>query len=240
MADRDEQQLVRELRLLGRSTASAASTDADRMATAVVASLPGPAEPWLTPRRLALVVAALLVALLAMPPVRAAVADWLGFGGVRVELGVAEDGEAQPPPAVEGRSEVAEAASRVDFQVLLPEELGRPVGLEVSADGRLLSMTWSVDGSVVRLDQFDGTLDFAIAKQSPAVQYAAVGQVDALWFEEPHEVVLLDRDGTRRTETARLAGHTLIWPNGRTTLRLEGELDLAEAVAVAESARPVG
>ncbi len=239
MADRDEQ-LVRELRLLGRSTASAASTDAERMAAAVVASLPEPAEPWLTPRRLALVVAALLVALVAMPPVRAAVADWLGFGGVRVELGVAEDGNAQPPPAVEGRSDVAEAASRVDFQVLLPEELGRPVGVEVSADGRVVSMTWTVDGSVVRLDQFDGTLDFAMAKQSPGVQYAAVGEVDALWFLEPHEVVVLDADGTRREESARLAGHTLIWPHGSTTLRLEGDLELSEAVTVAGSARPVG
>jgi hypothetical protein len=52
-------------------------------------------------------------------------------------------------------------------------------------------------------------------------------------------VVLLDPDGSRRTETARLAGHTLIWPRGDTTLRLEGDLTLEEAVRIAESAMPV-
>ena len=62
---------------------------------------------------------------------------------------------------------------------------------------------------------------------------------DALWFEEPHEVVLLDPDGTRRTESARLAGHTLIWLEGDTTLRIEGELSLQRAVEIAESAEPV-
>jgi hypothetical protein len=135
---------------------------------------------------------------------------------------------------------VAQAADSVSFPVLAPRALGRPDAVEVAADRRLVSMTWSLDGSVVRLDQFDGTLDFTVAKQSPTVQYAAVGEADALWFEEPHEVALLDPDGTRRSASARLAGHTLIWPSGATTLRLEGELGLAEAVAIAESARPVG
>ena len=60
-----------------------------------------------------------------------------------------------------------------------------------------------------------------------------------MWFEEPHEVVLLEPDGTRRTESARLAGHTLIWQDGDTTLRVEGELDLDRAVEIAESAAPV-
>ena len=36
-------------------------------------------------------------------------------------------------------------------------------------------------------------------------------------------------DGTRRTESARLAGHTLIWQDGGTTLRLEGDLSLERA-----------
>lgn len=238
MADSDEQLLV-ELRMLGRS-AGPATADPDRMAAAVVAALPTHREPRLTRRRLALVAVALLVALLATPPVRAAVADWLGFGGVRVELGDPGGGTAPPPPAAAEGSDVDEAAGQVSFAVLAPRRLGPPAGVEVAPDGRMVSMTWTVDGSVVRLDQFDGTLDFRMAKQAPGVQYAAVGPVDALWFEEPHEVVVLDADGTSRKETARLAGHTLIWPRGSTTLRLEGELELSEAVAVAESARPVG
>src|SRR5687768_12854392 len=196
MADRDEQLLV-ELRMLGRS-AGPATADPDRMAAAVVASLATHREPRFTRRRLALVAVALLVALLATPPVRAAVADWLGFGGVRVELGDPGGSTAPPPPAADEASDVEEAAGEVTFTVLAPRRLGPPAGVEVAADGRVLSMTWTVEGSVVRLDQFDGTLDFAMAKQSPGVLYVAVGGVDALWFEEPHEVVVLDADGTRR------------------------------------------
>ena len=245
MGEQDELGLVTELRMLGRATASP-PVDAERLATAVVAALSAQPvsaarrEPWLTRRRLAVLVAALLAALIATPPVRAAVADWFGFNGVVVERSGTGVGDAPPPPPVPEGPRVEEAAELVDFPVLAPRRLGPPTGVEVARDGRMISMTWTVGGSVVRLDQFDGTLDFAMAKQSPEVRYAAVGPVDALWFEQPHEVVLLDPDGGRRAETARLAGHTLIWPRGDTTLRLEGELTLAEAVAIAESARPVG
>ena len=90
----------------------------------------------------------------------------------------------------------------------------------------------------MRLDQFDGRLDFAYAKTAPGVQYAAVAGIDALWFEEPHEVVILDEEGRRGTESARLAGHTLIWPVGDVTLRLEGDLSLERAVEIGASAAP--
>ena len=131
---------------------------------------------------------------------------------------------------------LAEAAAAVDFTVSVPEELGVPDGVEVSPDRRMVSMSWSTDeDGVVRLDQFDARLDFSVLKLAPDVFYAAVGGTDALWFEEPHEVVLLEPDGSRRTESARLAGHTLIWLDGVTTLRLEGDLSLERAVEIAES-----
>jgi len=100
----------------------------------------------------------------------------------------------------------------------------------------MVSMSWtSGPDGVVRLDQFGATLDFSVLKRTPSVHYTAVGGSDALWFEEPHEVVLLNPDGTQRTESARLAGHTLIWLDGDTTLRLEGDLTLQRAVEIAES-----
>jgi hypothetical protein len=163
------------------------------------------------------------------------VADWLGFG-VLFERG-SVDGSAPPPPEVRSVGSPAAAAARVDFPVLLPAELGEPSGVEVSADRRLVSMGWTTDeDGVLRLDQFDGRLDFMIAKTAPEVRYAAVGGTDALWFEDPHEVTLIEADGTRRTESARLAGHTLIWQDGYTTLRLEGDVTLERAVEIAESA----
>lgn len=191
-------------------------------------------------RRIALVVGAVLLVVLVTPPVRAAVADWFGFGGVLVERGPPVRGDASPPPeAAQGRS-VAEAAASVDFTLSFPEELGEPDGVEVSPDGRLVSMSWSTDEyGVVRLDQFDAMLDFTVLKRTPGVFYAAVSGGDGLWFEEPHEVVLLEPDGSRRTESARLAGHTLIWLDDDTTLRLEGDLSLDRAVEIAESSVPV-
>ena len=102
-------------------------------------------------------------------------------------------------------------------------------------------MSWTTDEEgVLRLDQFDARLDFSVLKTAPDVFYAAVNGTDALWFEEPHEVALLEPDGTKVTHSARLAGHTLIWQEGGVTLRLEGDIELSRAVDIAESAVPVG
>ena len=46
----------------------------------------------------------------------------------------------------------------------------------------MVSMGWTTDDGPVRLDQFDGRLDFTIAKTSPGVEYANVGGSDASSF----------------------------------------------------------
>ena len=264
MAEGMYDDLVADLTALGRvidqSAASGLSTQGTtELATAVmdrVATLPVPAPATASKRRswtrrlsgslesrrrrIAVAVVAVLLAMLATPPVRATVVDWFGFAGVLVERGSPATDPAPPPPEVAAEQALSEAAELVDFTPLVPESLGPPDGVEVSADRRVLSMSWSTaDEGVLRVDQFAADLDFTIAKRAPGVQYARVGGSDALWFEEPHEVVLLEADGSRRTESARLAGHTLIWQDGGTTLRLEGDLDLARAVEIANSATPI-
>ena len=187
----------------------------------------GRGQPRAATPLVALAVGAVLLALLATPPVRAAVADWFGFGGVRVERGDSPAPTADPtPPTVSTRRFPAEAAAMVGFTVSVPEALGAPDGVEVSADRRIVSMSWTTDEEgVLRLDQFDAMLDFSVLKTAPDVFYAAVNDTDALWFEEPHEVALLEPDGTKVTHSARLAGHTLIWQEGGVTLRLEGDVE---------------
>ena len=86
-------------------------------------------------RRVALVVGAVLLALLATPPVRAAVADWFGFGGLLVETGRPGPSSAPPPPAVAEDRSVREAAAAVDFLVSVPEELGAPDGVRSRPTG---------------------------------------------------------------------------------------------------------
>jgi hypothetical protein len=248
----DHDTLVRDLALLGRATAvPSPSAGLEAAVQRRVATLPTPASTglalWLRHvrdlgsrwrGRVAVAVVAMLVALLATPPVRAAVADWFGFAGVIVQHGPVDAEDAPPPPAVEGEMTVEEAAGLVDFTPQVPAELGEPDAVDVSDDRVIVSMSWSTASGVVRLDQFDGRLDFGIAKTSPEVQYAQVGDTDALWFERPHEVVILDDQDQPRTETARLAGHTLIWPAGNVTLRLEGDLSLERAVEIGASAAP--
>ena len=215
MADRRYNDLVTDLTALGRGIdPPAASTD---LATAVmnrVATLPAPAagsgtRSWTrrlsgsfgSPRRrIAVAVVAVLLALLATPPVRAAVADWFGFAGVLVERG-SPSTDPSPPPEVAPDQALSEAAQLVDFTPSVPQSLGPPDGVELSADRRVLSMSWSTsDEGVLRLDQFDARLDFTIAKRTPGVQFVAVDGSDALWFEEPTAAVVpspLGSPGTR-------------------------------------------
>jgi hypothetical protein len=192
-------------------------------------------------RQAAVVLTAVLLALLAAPPVRAAVADWFGFAGVIVRHDPTPSGSrASPPPSVAATTTLGEATTLVTFRPVMPAALGPPHGVEVSADRRVLSMSWTGghDGAV-RVDQFAARLDYAFAKSSPTVHFTEVAGASALWFEDPHEVVLLNADGTRRIETARLAGHTLIWEHGSTTVRLEADVSLGRAIEIAESVVPV-
>lgn len=192
-------------------------------------------------RRVVAVVTVILLALLAAPPVRAAVADWFSFAGVSVRIDPsATPSIASSPPAAGSTMSLAEARKLVAFEPLIPRELGLPQGVEVSADRRVLSMSWTVGGAgTVRLDQFDGRLDYAFAKTAAAVEYTSVAGSFAIWFDRPHEVVVLNADGTRHTETARLAGNTLIWEYDGSALRLEGNITRSRAIEIASSVSTV-
>jgi len=183
--------LVAELTALGRSvpepspgpglTASVMARLAD-VPPPVAEALP--ARVWRTTvdavahhrRRVAAVVTAVLLTMVAVPPVRATVADWFGFAGVRIELGEdAAPSTAPPPPAVGGTISLDRARALVGFDPVVPAELGAPDGVEVSADRRLLSMSWTggPDGPV-RLDQFDARLDYNFTKAASGVDFVSV------------------------------------------------------------------
>jgi hypothetical protein len=179
---------------------------------------------------------AILVALLATPPVRAAIADWFGFGSVVVRTGDGEpSGPSVAPPTISPGLSPAQAAARVDFEVFQLPALGEPAGAEVSADDRVLSLDWA---NGPRLDQ-SSSLSYTFAKSARSVELLSVHGREALWFADSHEVVMLDESGAGIPQTDRPAGRTLIWKVGGTTLRLEGDLTLARALELAESAEPL-
>lgn len=164
--------LREELRALGRSLDAPGGAGPESMAERVLAQIlaeqapvPVPvAEPpgvrerlrsvrsWAQARWRSLTAAlcGLLTVLALTPPVRAAVADWLDFGGVEVRY----DPSAVPTPGAEvpgcGQPvSLAQAERRAGFAPLVPEGLGTPDAVTVSSQphGRfLISLCWSEQG----------------------------------------------------------------------------------------------
>ena len=175
-------------------------------------------------RRLILAgIATLIVVVAGVAPARAAVVDAVGgllrLAGVEVRREPAPGGlpdRPDPLPST-GTAGVDEARRVAPFPVRLPAALGEPGRVELGDPGpagapRVVSLLYR--GGAVRLDQFDGTVTPLFFKTAPDARWADVGPGDGIWVPEPHPVTYVGRDGVEHTETARLAGPTLIWTDG--------------------------
>jgi hypothetical protein len=189
-------------------------------------------------------VAAIVGTVAVVPPARAAVVDGVGdllrVAGIEVRREAAPGGlPARPSPLPSVRPSTLDEARRVArFPVRVPAALGVPdrVLLADPDDAgapRVVTLTYR--GGTVRFDQFDGAVSPAFFKSAPAAQWVDIGAGPGIWLPGPHPVTYVDRKGIERTETARLAGPTLIWVAGTVTYRLEGLSTLKEARAVALS-----
>ena len=195
-------------------------------------------------------VGALLV-VLAVSPAGAAIRAWLGFGAVVVEqqqpIDNASPTPASAPSAVSGSGAepggsempLKQARSVVTFPVVVPEALGEPDRVTVTPDRRMVTMEWSsATGGLIRLDQIGGSLSpYYVKKYYDDVTFTMVDGDEALWFARSHPIVVLNPDGTERTQSAREAGPTLLWQRPGVTLRLEGIDDQQAAESIAESVR---
>jgi hypothetical protein len=243
-----------QLRALGRSITIEPPADdlAERVLDRVLAERPGPLiRAWhrlVTSRRrlVAVIIAAVIVALGLTPPVRATVLEWLRIGGVVIKTAPppapGTSLTPQPPPTSGPTTTVAEAQRLVDFPLGIPEELGTPASVRVSEDRRVVSMDWGSGVGRIHLDQFGGELSWVFVKKYwEDVTPTAVGGRDAVWLAASHPIVYVDRDGAERTESARIAGPSLVWQRtasgSEVTLRLEGDVTLVRALAIAESVR---
>jgi hypothetical protein len=198
-------------------------------------------------RRLALsvaVVLAALLAVLAVPPARTAVLDWLGIGGARV-VRVDELPALAPTPGLEILGEqvtLEEARARAGFP------LADPPGDEPRPDQILLSPGMRVtyvwrERERVRLlvTQFPGSAtDPGLVKKlvSPSTQVELL-DVDghrALWLEGgPHAVLFVTPDGEVRDDLGWLAGNTLLVDVESVTIRIEAAVDRDDVIEIAQS-----
>lgn len=209
----------------------------------------------------------LLSSILLIPPVRAAVIEFFQVGVVRIFPPTATPtaqtlpGTATPaisgtPTAplpsllpllesITGQISLEEAQQTVGYPLLLPTypaELGLPDRVYVQeAEGYMTIFVWMDSGQsdrVLMSLHFIPETSWAIKKMGPRyIQETTVNGQYAVWAEGTYPVLI--RDG-RQVEHMRLVdGHVLIWDQDGLTYRLESDLDMEEAIQVAESLAPI-
>jgi hypothetical protein len=213
--------------------------------------------------RAALLATALLLLLAggvvaAVPAARHAVLDLVGLrgatvervpelpAGARIRLGAVLGW----PTSLEG------ALPGLSFGPLLPEDLGEPNGVfGPAADappGGEISFTYPPRPGLPRsrytgvgllINEIDGSFApgffYKMAPRGVPIERLRVDGDEAVWVEGLHEFFY--KDGATHTfyrGRARLAGNTLLVQVGSVMVRIEGELDLPRAMAMARSLRP--
>ncbi len=198
-------------------------------------------------RALVLALAALAVALaatLAVPGARSAFLELFHLKGATVQV------VEKLPPVVPSTSldrlgekvSLAEARRRAGFDLVEPESLGEPDAVR-AGNGGMVSFVYG-EGLDVRVifSQAPGRTEPVFLKKlaggGTIVRHVTVSGEPGLFISgEPHFFMWVGEDGSLRDEPVYLARDVLLWQRGRLLLRLEGELTLERALAVARSVR---
>lgn len=199
-----------------------------------------------TSRRMVAVLAAaaIVLAVVAIPSSRSAIANLFRSGGV--ELRTAKDFHHRRSASTTtttttptGGGSVEAAQRAVQFPLRLPEL--------VPARTPTVTVDRSVPGGLVALDYGEFRVVEVAAGSGPPViakglepktriQAITVGDAPGVWITGTHHsVAYLDRDGNIRQDTVREAGHVLLWATQGVTFRVEGFHQLAGARQVADS-----
>ena len=211
------------------------------------------------------VVALLLAAILAVPPVRAAVLEWIRIGAVRIFLvqpaatptpTLLPGATAEPTRPVEptptplasvldlaGETSLEKAKERARAPILFPTypaDLGLPDQVFLQdLDVPSVMLVWmqkDAPGEVRLVLSETPSNSMYYEKMVPReVANTSVGGQPAYWVSAPY--LLISGSGEMTASRLIAKGHTLIWTAGETTFRLETLLDLNEAIQIAESLR---
>ena len=211
------------------------------------------------------IVLVLLVSLLLIPPVRAAVLDFIQVGIVRIFRSEPEPTLEQIPatrmpvtatpsptlssliPLLEemaGETTLAGAQSLAGYPILLPTypaSLGVPDRVFVQDAGKPMTILVWVDPQ--KPDRVSMSLHFipegswAVDKFEPSgIEETNVGGTRAIWAIGPYPLRMRSGD---LVIVRMLNGHVLIWEETGVTYRLETDVTLEEAVKIAESLQPI-
>jgi hypothetical protein len=187
---------------------------------------------WLRPAAIALAVLLVAIgAVLAVPPARTAILDWLGLRGVSI-VRVDE----LPPTSPVGRLDLGRRITLEEAPswTLVPDDEPDRVFL---SDGTVNLLWGTPDDVRLLLTELRGEAYIEkLVEPNADVQPVSVNGRAGAWLEQPHVVVFKDPRGRVRDSEPRLAAKTLLWNHGEVTLRLEGDLSKAEALRIARSA----
>ncbi|WP_433362731.1 hypothetical protein ACQPZX_30840 [Actinoplanes sp. CA-142083] len=237
MPDRPDD-LIAELRALGDHLDVPEAADQRAAVRARLTSAPPPARRHRWRLWLISALVAAVGATGAIAPARAAVLDLLRVAGIEVRTTAKPTALPSSPLPSQHPAGLEEARRLAKFPVRLPTTLGTPGQVSMAdqdSAGAPRVVTVSYRDGKVRFDQFDGTLAVAFIKQATNAEWVEIAGNTGIWVAGPHPVTYVDRAGVEHTETARLAGPTLIWEAGGVTYRLEGVATMEEAKAAALS-----
>ena len=201
----------------------------------------GRRRTWWRPVAIALAILAVAIgAVLAVPPARTAILDWLGLEGVEI-VRVDELPEAPVAGHLDlGREVTLDQARRQAPWLLVPSDRPEHVYVSRSIPGGKVTLLWGTPTKVrLLLSEFRGSLYLEkLVTPEVGVEPVRVGRSPGVWLPGSHVVIYRDRDGRNREQTSRLAGNTLVWQRGDMTLRLEGALSKDDALRIARTAQP--
>jgi hypothetical protein len=242
---------LRELRIEWPETPDIASAVQGRLVA------PPRRRSWLAARpawQLAIASVALVVAVvMAIPPARAAVLDWLGFSSVRIT-------REEPRPSRFGEAlslgdPVTLAQARRALPVVVPEELARPDAVYLydhPAMGPRVDLIYrarpglpssSNTGAGLLITEFRAVAEPLIEKSvgtGAKVERLTVDGDPAFFISgAPHGFAYYNPDTEQSNfEEQRLAGNTLLVDRSDgLLLRIEGDISRDRAVEIAESMR---
>ncbi|HET7481594.1 MAG TPA: hypothetical protein VFK89_01910 [Actinomycetota bacterium] len=234
---------------------------APQIAAAAVAQIrrDGPRRaPRITWRAVALaaavVVVAFALALVASPSVRHAVADFIGVDGARISFDnpPSPTGQIGEHLAIGKPSTIDRVEQKTSFPVGVPSVLGDPdaVYFDSLVSGGAVWLVYEPrddlpasgnTGVGALITEFQARFDREIvqkyADMGTVVRRTTVAGEDAFFLSGRPHLLYIDRDGNTLEDDPRLVGNVLIWEAGNVTYRLEADVGLRRAVAIASSIR---
>jgi hypothetical protein len=199
---------------------------------------------WRRAAVLALALVAIAVgAAFAVPQARTAILRFFHLGGATVER------VDTLPPAVERKQagglgrpfSRAEAERRLGFELLLPALQGEgPQRVYVIGDsvGTVVLRSHGKRVFLSEFTSFGAQWLKKLADGGTIIDPVTVNGREGLWIKgAPHTLTYFDRNRGIQERTVLIRGNVLLWLRGPLTLRLEGELTEAQAIALARRVR---